>query len=101
MKIKVAKITGEYCCFGEDGQKLYQLIKPHLLAGQTVKLDFKGVKVYSSNYFNYAIGQLFGDVSVDDFQELVTFTNISVVGLNVVNVVLMSAVEYYAKKLSH
>jgi hypothetical protein len=36
----------------DDGQSIYERIKPELAAGHEVALDFDGVSVFASPFFN-------------------------------------------------
>ncbi|WP_292870942.1 STAS-like domain-containing protein [Nostoc sp. LPT] len=37
---------------------MYALVYPELLAEHQVELDFAGVEIFASPFFNFAIGQL-------------------------------------------
>jgi hypothetical protein len=96
MICRVCEITGQFAIASDSGQRLYDLIHPELKAGKAVKLDFTGVRVYASAFFNFAIGQILRDVTVDDFNRLLTFTAISPLGENVLERVIENAKPYYS-----
>ncbi|MBN4005571.1 MAG: STAS-like domain-containing protein [Nostoc sp. LPT] len=51
-------LIGKNCTTPGDGQKVYALVYPELLAEHQVELDFAGVEIFASPFFNFAIGQL-------------------------------------------
>lgn len=66
MIVNVFEVIGEYAIAADSGQKLYDQIHPELLDGKSVELDFSGVEIFTSAFFNFAIGQLLRDISTDD-----------------------------------
>jgi hypothetical protein len=96
MLLKVAEITGQYAISAEGGQKLYDLIHSVLLPDRPVELDFTGVKVFSSPFFNHAIGQLLKDFSVDDLNRLVRIVSLTANGQLVLERAIDNAKRYYA-----
>lgn len=101
MQYKMREVIGEYCITLEDGQKVYDLIHPQLVDGSSVELDFTGVKVFASPFFNFAIGQLLGDIQVDHLNRLVKFTNLNAVGTGVLKRVIQNAKRYYSDEDFH
>jgi STAS-like domain of unknown function (DUF4325) len=95
MRYQIRELIGDYCVTPQSGQEIYDRIKPLLIAKQPVVLDFLGIKAYASPFFNYAIGQLLKDIPYEELSRLVQYTNISSIGLRVVDVVLNSAKRYY------
>lgn len=96
MAYKIFNIVGKYAITAESGQKVYEEIHPVLFAGNPVELDFTGVKVFASPFFNLAIGQLLKDIPADNLNRLVEFTAISSDGLNVLERVIANAKHYYS-----
>ncbi|MFA5332399.1 MAG: STAS-like domain-containing protein [Methanoregula sp.] len=95
MMIKVVSAVGENCITVEDGERLYQNIHPKLSVGQDVTLDFTGVSVFASPFFNAAIGQLLRDVPVETFQSHLHFVGLSAYGNHVLGRVIDNAKRYY------
>lgn len=95
-RFEISKIVGENCITMEDGQKVYNLMFPELQAGNSVELDFSGVKVFVSLFFNYAIGRLLQDFSVDDMNRLVKISNIKPQGEETLKKVIVNAKRYYS-----
>ena len=67
-----------------------------LLSGNPVELDFTGVQVFASPFFNLAIGHLLKDIPADNLNRLVEFTAISSEGWNVLERVIANAKHYYS-----
>jgi len=66
-------------------------------AGRAVDLDFSGVTVLASPFFNAAIGQLLRDLSSDQLNRLLKGANLTPVGANVMRQVIAGAKGYYAE----
>lgn len=96
MTYKIYDIVGEYAITADGGQKVYDRIHPRLLAGNPVELDFTGVKVFASPFFNFAIGQLLRDIAADDLNHLLNFTALNDNGQNVLERVIANAKDYYS-----
>ncbi|MDO4568807.1 MAG: STAS-like domain-containing protein [Planctomycetia bacterium] len=63
MNIKVKDVVGDYCITWSDGDALYGLIRDSLNRNERVVLDFLGIKLFASPFFNFSIGKLFNDFS--------------------------------------
>lgn len=96
MAFKVFDIVGEYAITADSGQKIYEQIHPVLVAGKAVKLDFTGVKVFASPFFNFAIGQLLKDIAADRLNQLLEVTELSSDGLNILKRIIANAKQYYS-----
>jgi hypothetical protein len=90
-------IGGEDAIALDDGQSVYDRIHPELQALHAVDLDFSGVSVFASPFFNAAIGQLLRDLTSEELNRLLTVTNLTPVGANVMKQVIANAKRYYAE----
>jgi hypothetical protein len=95
MKYNIHNLIGAYCVTPQRGQELYDIIHPLLTEGTAVELDFLGVKAYAAPFFNYAIRQLLKEISNEDVNRLVKYSNLSSTGANVLQMVMNSARRYY------
>lgn len=95
MKLEIRNLVGERCVTSEDGQLVYEEIHPKLAAGEPVSLDFTGVTVFASPFFNFAIGQLLRDLEPDDLNEFLKIEGLLPDGGLVVQRVVKNAKEYY------
>ena len=95
MKLSVHEITGDNAMTREAGETLYNQIHPLLLEEQSVELDFAGVRRYLTVFFNFAIGQLYRDISADKLDELLQISGLNSVGENVLSRVQDNAERYY------
>lgn len=98
MKMNVVKIIGEYAITIEDGTKIYRLVFSELISGKEVELDFEGVEIFASPFFNAAIGQLLQDIEPAELNKLLSFTNLSQFGRKILRRVIANAKEYYSQK---
>ncbi|MDJ0843416.1 MAG: STAS-like domain-containing protein [Crocosphaera sp.] len=96
MVYKIYDIIGENCMTPDEGQKVYDLIHPQLVADNPVELDFIGVNICISPFFNFAIGQLLKDVDADTLNRLLKVSNLNPVGKQVLKVVIDNAKRYYS-----
>jgi hypothetical protein len=94
-KLKIADLVGEHCVTSEDGQKVYDEIVPRLRSNEEVCLDFDGVSVFASPFFNFAVGQLLKDFSSDKLNELLSVDNLIPDGTSVWKRVVQNAKDYY------
>ncbi|MBD2387345.1 STAS-like domain-containing protein [Cylindrospermum sp. FACHB-282] len=95
MIYKIYELVGECAITADDGQKVYDQIHPQLLAGHPVELDFTGVKILATLFFNFAIGQLLKDISADNLNQLLKFPALSSHGVTILERVIPSAKRYY------
>ena len=96
MQCIVREIVGENAITPDDGQLVYDQIQAALSAGEVVELDFSGVAVFASPFFNAAIGQLLRDHSADDLNRLLRITGLNSAGYDVLRRVIENAKRYYA-----
>ncbi|MFN7501784.1 MAG: STAS-like domain-containing protein [Dolichospermum sp.] len=93
---KIYDMVGEYATTADDGQGLYEIIHPCLLRGEAVKLDFTGVKVFSSPFMNFAFGQLLKDIYPEKVNQLMEFIALNDDGWDVLEYVMTKAKRYYS-----
>jgi hypothetical protein len=96
MEINIRQDIGDNCMTLKQGQSLYDTIYPQLQSGETVELDFLGVRIFASPFFNYAIGQLLRDLKADRLNELLIIKNLNSVGSNTLELVIENAQRYYS-----
>lgn len=96
MRIDVHALIGEDCITLDDGQKVHDLILPELKAGRPVEIDFEGVGVFASPFFNAAFGQLLRDLPVEDLNRLIKVDNLNPVGRSVLKRVIENSKKYYS-----
>ena len=99
MKCIVHEIVGgEDAITFDDGQSVHEQIKPELDANHEVELDFDGVSVFASPFFNAAVGQLLKSTKPEDLNRLLRIINLNSTGYGVLRRVIENAKEYYASK---
>jgi len=76
-KLVVKEIVGPYCGTYEDGAKLFRKIYPLLKDAQQVELDFDGVLLTTSSFFNGAVINVLQEFSGDDGRLPVSFLNLT------------------------
>ncbi|GAC1407796.1 MAG: STAS-like domain-containing protein [Chloroflexota bacterium] len=93
---RVYDIVGENCITLADGQAMYDLVHPEISRGRAVLLDFAGVRVFASPFFNAAVGQLLRDLKPEELNARFTVTGLNPTGRSVLRAVIRNAKEYYA-----
>lgn len=96
MRVDVQKIVGDSALTLEDGQNLYELIKPSLENGEKVCLDFSGISLFASLFFNAAVGQLLKDFRPDSLNTLLSIQAISPTGSETMRRSIENAKSFYA-----
>jgi len=96
--VKIKDIVGENAVTQEDGQKIYDRIIPALGSDQSVELDFEGVKIFASPFFNAAVGQLIREIKVDDLNRLLRVKELSPLGQEVLRRVIENAKQYFSSE---
>lgn len=76
LKIQVHQVVGDHCVTVAEGWRLYRLLIADLRAGQEVELDFAGVQVFGSAFFNASLGYLLRDFEVEKLRRLVTVSHL-------------------------
>ena len=98
MKVVVRDVIGgEDAITLDDGQRVYDQVRPALKQGESVDVDFAGVNVFASPFFNAAIGQLLRDLKPEQLNRLLKFANLAPAGLGVLHRVIENAKRYYAE----
>jgi hypothetical protein len=95
MSLIIKDIVGTSCVSSQDGKKIYDLIHSELKAGNSVVLDFTGIRFFASPFFNYAIGQLLRDIDPEKLDEKLEIKNIRETGEQLVKLVKDRAMQYY------
>ncbi len=95
MPTPIFNTIGAYCITMEDGQKIYDLIHPQLKAHEKVDLDFDSVEIVASPFLNAAIGQLLRDLSSDELNTYLKFSNLSPFVRPTLKHVIENAKTYY------
>lgn len=98
MRVEVKQLVGDAALTLEDGLKLYSVIKPQLTNGQQVDIDFSGITLYASLFFNAAIGQLLKDFRPESLNTLLTIENLNAFGLDTMKRSIENAKRFYASE---
>ena len=96
MKVEMSTLVGENCITLDQGHQVYEKIHPELKSGRGVELDFAGVRVFASPFFNAAIGRLLQDITAPDLNRLLKVEHLSPAGLDVLRHVIENSKQYYS-----
>lgn len=96
---QVATLIGKKNCITkEDGYKIRDLLLPPLQRRQYVELDFSGIEIFASPFFNAAIGTLLENISLEDLENYLSLKNLKPVGVNIFNLVVSNSLQYYTNE---
>lgn len=79
----------------DDGEIIFKEIENSFNISQTVILDFSGLEIIISTFFNAAIGQLYGKYTGDFLKDNLILTNISNEDLTILIKVIERAKQYF------
>ena len=69
--MKIIEHFGKTCMSQQAGRELYSLIIKEIKAGGSIELNFEGVVVYASPFFNIAFGKLLSQYSIEQVKNKV------------------------------
>jgi hypothetical protein len=95
MHVKIKELVGPNAMTLADGEAIYHRIHDPLVAGKTVELDFEGVQVFGSPFFNACVGRLLEDLQPNALNSRLKFEHLSDFGAHVLRRVIDNAKEYY------
>jgi ABC-type molybdate transport system substrate-binding protein len=93
--IAVSQLIGNYGITLDDGDALYAALHPLLTEGRRVTLDFAGVTIFASPFFNASIGRLLAYFSSDFLNAHLTPVNLSAAGQGTLRRVIENAKAYH------
>jgi hypothetical protein len=93
--IKIKTQIGKNCITIGDGQKIYKALHKILTRNGTAILDFDGVEVFASPFFNAAIGQLLRDIEPETLNRHLKVESLSPVGTDTLHRVIENSKKYY------
>ncbi|MBI5327152.1 MAG: STAS-like domain-containing protein [Deltaproteobacteria bacterium] len=83
MRYNIHNLIGEKCITSEDGQKVYDLVYPELIAGRSVELDFSGVKFFTPSFFNAFLNRLLINITSQNVGRFLKIFNMVSEGIDV------------------
>lgn len=95
--IKVFDLIGKNAISMQTGDKIYVILKEKITNGEQITLDFNGVTLFASPFFNSAIGRLLQDNEISKLQQQLKFEHLDEVGRSLLNLVISNAINYYNK----
>lgn len=97
ISIRVADIIGSSLCISaEDGQKVFDKIKPVIEEGKKVIVTFERVTMLISLFLNASIGQLYGTFTEEEIRSHVEVAALAKEDLEILKRVVDNAKKYYS-----
>lgn len=96
MRISIVELVGKNALTPSDGKALCELLLPELRAGNRVEVDFGGVAVFASPFFNWGIARLLAEFSAEQLNDMLRVVNLSQNGDRTLRRSIENAKEYYA-----
>jgi len=98
MIINIRDTIGTRCILKDDGQRLFNQIEPSLRDDMDVTLNFEGVSLFASPFFNFSIGQLIIAMPEDVVKNKLHIHNLDSVGQSVMSRVVENASKFHADR---
>lgn len=95
MRISVSEIAGRNAVSSKAGEALYKEIVSHIDA-DSVELDFAGVEIFSTPFFNLAIGRLLEKMPSDVLNQRLHMLNLTPLGFSTLRRVIDNAKRHYS-----
>lgn len=96
--IRVFEITGKNAISMQKGNRIYELLLQKISNDEHVTLDFEGVSLFASPFFNAAIGHLLKDIEIERLQKLMKPIHLNNTGKDLLNLVIDNALTFYANR---
>lgn len=95
--IKVKDVVGATAVGPREGATLREAVDCCLSDGHSVTVDFEGVKVFASPFFNYGLAALLKTYGADDLRRRLRVTNLDGFGKRILKRSMDQAKIYYAQ----
>lgn len=99
--ITVKDLVGENAMTLNDGEAIFHRIHEPLGRGEIVELDFGGISIFASPFFNASIGRLLADFQPEILNSHLKFQHLSESGSRALRRVIENAKEYYTASPEH
>lgn len=97
--LRVADIIGTPLCISsEDGQKVFDILKPLIEEGKVVTVSFERVTTIISLFLNAAIGQLYGNFNESQVRNQLQVKGLANDDLEMLKRVVDNAKSYYSNR---
>jgi len=97
-RLVVRDLTGPTCLSPEKGQRVFRVVEPDVAAGHQVELDFTGVDLFATPFFNLSIGQLLRDLDPAYLRGRLHVVNLNEVGQDTYSRAWDNAVQHYHRE---
>lgn len=94
-EIKVFDLTGKNAISMQSGGRFFGVLQSRLVSEDVIIVNFEGVELFASPFFNASIGLLLKDISIDKLQQKLSIINLSDVGRDLLNHVISNAIAFY------
>tara|TARA_R110002167_G_scaffold339500_2_gene547247 strand:+ start:5917 stop:6264 length:348 start_codon:yes stop_codon:yes gene_type:complete len=95
IEIIIKSIVGSNAISMNTGRQVRERIREEWDLHEKITLNFEGVKIYASPFFNASVGSLLKDNSIENLQAKLEFKLISDHGKNLLNLVIGNAIKFY------
>jgi hypothetical protein len=96
--INVKDLVGKNAISMQSGTKLYDKMFPKLVKKEKVELNFEGVSLYASPFFNASVGLLLKDIPIDELMSNMKIEEINDIGRGLLNDVIQNALIFYSEQ---
>ena len=96
--IKVFEITGRNAISMQKGDLIYKTLEQNFKNKEKVILDFDGVSLFASPFFNTSVGHLLKDISVEELLQFMEPIHLNETGKELLNLVIGNAITFYSNQ---
>lgn len=94
--ISIREMVGPNAISMNSGQKIRDEILRQWDRHEKISLNFDGIDVFASPFFNASVGALLKDRSIEQLQEKLEFVSVSEHGRRLINLVIQNAIKFYS-----
>lgn len=94
MTVRVLDLASNGVAFS-DGDRLYKLVSAAVSKNELVVLNFAGIRVFASPFFNGAVARFFKDLTPEEFRGRVEIQNLAAQGEAVLARVIENSRKFY------
>jgi len=95
--MRVVDVVGSrFCIASDDGEKVFVLVRKAIEQTQPITLSFAGVEDLSTAFLKEAIGQLYGQFTSAQIQDVLSIVDIEPDDAFLIERVIERAKQYYA-----
>ncbi|MEZ7493384.1 STAS-like domain-containing protein [Pseudoalteromonas distincta] len=95
-KLNISNEIGPNAISMKSGEIIRKQIESHFENDDTVALDFHGVQIFATPFFNASVGSLLKNIEISNLQNKMEVLNLNEHGKKLLNLVIDNAIKFYS-----